>query len=107
MARWQDRMADYLAATARHDEAERLMARAERIFSKLARTLDDDRAYEIAGVGLADNRSLRAYAEKRRAFTALRASVADAGLLARMTAAGAVQCAGRAANDAGKPAGWA
>jgi hypothetical protein len=44
------------------------MARAERVLDRLIENgVDDDRAYKLAGVNLADVRQLRAYGEMQRA----------------------------------------
>ena len=101
MTMWNDRLVEYLAATARHAEAERLMQRAERTMDKLAKRCGDERAYEIAGVGLADERSTRAYQQERRASDALKDSLRGEGLLVRLKAIGAIRCAKlpRTAND--------
>jgi hypothetical protein len=69
---WKQCLVEYLDANARHATADRLMSRAERIFDKLSRKgVKDERAYTLAGVGLADERSVRAYQEKMRAFERL------------------------------------
>ena len=95
----------YLDATARHAEATRLMVRAQRTFNKLCiRGVDEDRAYKLAGVGLADVRDVRACTEEREAFARLKAVLVfgPPDLVALIRIAGAVFCAHipRAANRA-------
>ena len=87
---WQPRLIEYLAAKARHAAAERLMHRAERTFDKLAKRCGDKRAYEIAGVELADERSVRAYQQERRAFDALKGSLRGEPFRVRLKAIGAI-----------------
>ena len=99
---WRERLGKYLDAKRRDDEAKRVMLRAERTFGKLARRIGDERAYIIAGVSLADNRSIRTSREKRRVGDELKASLRDADTLTRLATYGAVMCADhpRAGNDA-------
>jgi hypothetical protein len=57
-----------IVAVARYHEATRVMARAERILDRMIEHgVAEDRAYTIAGVGLADRRCIRAYHEMKRA----------------------------------------
>lgn len=103
---WHDCLAEYLAAKARHAEADRLYHRAGRTLRKLARWASDDRAYELAGMSLADNRCLRAYAEQRRARDKLKAALTGRiSTMTRLSVAGRVLCAHlpRAANDRQEP----
>ena len=81
-------LAHYLAAKARHAEARRLLARAERPFARLSKGFD-----EIAGVGLADQRSLKAYREEGEAFARLRATLRGGDYANQLLAFGAVACA--------------
>jgi hypothetical protein len=90
---WKERLAKYLAAKARHADSERLMHRAGRTFDKLAKRCGDKRAYEIAGVELADERSLRAYQQECRAFDALKDSLRGEPFRVRLRAIGAIRCA--------------
>jgi hypothetical protein len=61
------------------------MSRAERIFDKLSRKgVKDERAYTLAGVGLADERSMRAYQEEMRAFERLCLSLQDEDGMTRL-----------------------
>jgi hypothetical protein len=55
----------------------RIMKRAERTFFRLAdrHGVEERRAYTIAGVALADERSVRAYQEMLQAFERLKSSV--------------------------------
>lgn len=102
IAMWQERLSKYLDAKAKHDQAKHIMRRAERLAWKhLAKRVGDDRAYQIAGVALADERSVRAYREMRLAFDELKAALEGRTLLDRLAAGGAVLCADlpRAAND--------
>jgi hypothetical protein len=98
---WRPLLAEYLAAKARHREAEQLFHRSQRTFEKLARRLDDRRAYTLAGVNMADERSVRAYQVQRKAFQRLRSAIGRLGALERCMAIGAVMCAElpEAAND--------
>ena len=89
---WNERLAKYLAAKECHADSERLMHRAERTFDKLAKRCGDKRAYEIAGVGLADERSVRAYQQERRAFDALVDSLRGEPVNVRLKAIGAIRC---------------
>jgi hypothetical protein len=91
-------LAHYLAAKARHAEARRLLARAERPFARLSKGFDEYHertlwAYEIAGVGLADQRSLKAYREEGEAFARLRATLRGGDYANQLLAFGAVACA--------------
>ena len=81
---WQQRLAEYREAKARDDEAKRLMSRAERTADKLAKRIGDKRAYEIAGVNLADVRSLRTYQDLDVATKALMESLRGATVPARI-----------------------
>jgi hypothetical protein len=55
-------MTAYLAAQRQHHEAEQLMAAAEATLDRLIESgVDEDRAWTLAGVNLADVRCLRAY----------------------------------------------
>ena len=83
-------------AKARYAIAQRLMSRAERTFNKLSmKGVEDERAYTLAGVDLADERSVRACQEKKRAFELLRLSLQDEDGTTRLGAA----MMGFAAND--------
>jgi hypothetical protein len=55
---WRHRLVEYLAAKARHDEARRLFDSATRTFFTLAdrKGVEEQRAYTIAGLSLADER---------------------------------------------------
>jgi hypothetical protein len=65
---WKQRLVEYRAAKARHDAATRLLHRASRTFNKLSeRGVKDERAYTLAGLRLADERSVRACQEEMRA----------------------------------------
>ena len=98
---WQQRLAEYREAKARDDEAGRLMARAERTFDKLAKRMGDERAYVVAGVNFADERSVRASKDCQRALFALRDSLQGETVVNRLKAKGVVLClnAPVAAND--------
>jgi hypothetical protein len=98
---WQPLVIEYLGTKARHDDAKCLMHHAERTFDKLAKRYGDERAYEIAGVGLADERSVRACQQHRRAFDALVGSLRGEPFLVRLRAIGVIRCADlpRTAND--------
>jgi hypothetical protein len=98
---WQPIVIEYLAAKARHADSERLMHRAGRTFDKLAKRCGDKRAYEIAGLALADERNLRAYQQERRAFDSLMGSLRGKPHHVRLKALGAIWCAElpAAAND--------
>src|SRR5512134_2057162 len=100
---WRDALAAYLAAHARHEDAERGYHRVGRVFEKLVkRGVDDERAYELAGLSLADRRGLQACGEKRVALEALRASLRGESIVTRLMVASAVACADgvpRPAND--------
>jgi hypothetical protein len=89
-------VASYLAAQRQHREAERVMARAERMLDRMIEHgVDEDRAYKLAGVALADARSVRAYQDMRQAREALALSVRNQGTVARLLARGAMVCADR------------
>ena len=90
---WNERLVEYLAAKARHAEAERLGHRAFRTFDKLAKRCGDKRAYVIAGAELADKRILRAYQQERRASDALVDSLRAEPRHVRLKAMGAIWCA--------------
>jgi hypothetical protein len=101
MTGWRQHFAAYLAAQRQHREASRVMARAERVLDRLIeRGVDEDRAYKVAGVGLADVRAGRAYQEMSRALETLRASAWTSSTAARLVAHGVWLCADvpRAAN---------
>ncbi|HKU63813.1 MAG TPA: hypothetical protein VJQ06_02045 [Rhizomicrobium sp.] len=53
-------LAAYLAAHLEDQKATAAMDRAEQLFRRLRRSLPDDDAYRLAGVNLADRRSLQA-----------------------------------------------
>jgi hypothetical protein len=101
---WRIRLEEYIAARARNAEAEATMARAERIFHKLRkRGVDDDRAYALAGVHLADCRSITAGAEEREALRRIGTAMTDCPSAERYEAIGAVMAITKeweAANDA-------
>jgi hypothetical protein len=97
---WRQHLAAFLIAQARHQEAARVMARAERTFFRLLkRGVDENRAYTIAGVNLADERSVRTYQDMKQAFDRLRVSCQNTAT--RLWANGAWLCGvlPRAAND--------
>jgi hypothetical protein len=98
---WQPRLIEYLAAKARHADSERLMHRAERTFDKLAKRCGAKRAYEIVGLELADERSVRACQQERRAFDAFTDSLRGEPFRVRLKAIGVIRCAELppAAND--------
>jgi hypothetical protein len=61
-------MTSYIIALARYREAERVMARAERMLDRMIEHgVEETRAYTVAGVNLTDRRCIRAYQEMRRA----------------------------------------
>jgi hypothetical protein len=61
-------MTSYIVALARYREAERVMARAERNLDRMIEHgVEEGRAWQLAGVDLADRRVLRAYDEMLRA----------------------------------------
>jgi hypothetical protein len=81
----QHLVASYLAAQRQHHEAARLMARCERVLDRLIEGgVDENRAYTLAGVALADVRSLRAYGEMSRAREALKSSVRNESTATRL-----------------------
>jgi hypothetical protein len=91
---WRTLAAEYLAAKAQHDNSEKLFHRASRIAMKLiARRVDDDRAYALAGVGLADERNVRAYQAQRLALERLRDHLRGCDIVDRVLAIGIVLCA--------------
>jgi hypothetical protein len=74
MVNTQHLVALYLAAERQHHEAARLMARCEQLFDELVeRGVDENRAWLLAGVHLADIRSIRAYQKMTRALWLLKA----------------------------------
>jgi hypothetical protein len=67
---------DYLTTRRSHDEADRVFNQAERIFRRAVKAgIPDKRAYDIAGVNLADHRVLRAYQIQEGARARLRAAL--------------------------------
>jgi len=67
-------LAAYFAAKRQHHEAARLMARAERTLDRLIENgVDENRAWLLAGVHLADVRCIRAYQKMTRALRLLKA----------------------------------
>jgi hypothetical protein len=69
----QHLVASYLAAERQHHEAARLMARCEQMLDRLIDNgVDENLAWTIAGVNLADVREVRAYQQMRRAGDRLR-----------------------------------
>lgn len=104
MTIWQTRLEEYVAARAHHSEARRTMARAERAFHKLLkRGIDEDRAYKIAGVNLADRRSLAASKDARAALHRLGEALTGCSSAERYQAIGAllvITSEMEAANDA-------
>ena len=95
--------ASALATISRPRLGRRLMGRAERTFARLSKGFDEYhertlRAYEIAGFGLADQRSLKAYREEGEAFARLRETLRGGRL--REPATGLWRChLRRAATD--------
>jgi hypothetical protein len=59
----------------------------------IARRVDDDRAYALAGVGLADERNVRAYQAQRLALERLRDHLRGYDIVDRVLAIGIVLCA--------------
>ena len=100
---WRQALADYLSAVATHHEAEKLYWRAVRIFCKLGRRCSDSRAYELAGLGLADRRSIAAPASKRKAYTALKEALQGEPAATVITALGAAVCATSLPRPANEP----
>jgi hypothetical protein len=80
----------FVSAAERHAEAERVRAAAERLFRRLRRHHDDDAAYDMAGVNLADRRALAAAAAERVAMEALAISLVGAPTAERLAGAGVV-----------------
>lgn len=105
VAHWRDLLAEYLEAKRRHNETQRIMDRAQRLAWKhLAKRVGDERAYQLAGVSLADERNVRAYAAEQEARERLIASLQGVYIdrFAKLMAFGALLCSERpdAANDA-------
>jgi hypothetical protein len=104
MTIWKARLEEYIAARARNAEAKATMARAERVFHKLLkRGVDEDHAYKLAGVNLADRRSIAAYHEEREALHRIGEALTGCPTAERYQAIGAVLVITRemeAANDA-------
>jgi hypothetical protein len=93
---WKQHLAAYIAAERQHHAAERIMARAERVLDRLLEhDVDENRAYMLAGVALADVRSLRAYQEMSRAGELLKSSLQNESTAIRLLARGAWLCAKR------------
>lgn len=86
---------EYLAAKQLHAEAQRLYYRAWRTFTKLSdRSMDEDRAYKLAGVGLADVRALAADKARRQARDRLkRYTLGLDDFVEQILVFGAVMCA--------------
>jgi hypothetical protein len=85
MTRWEQHFTAYLAAQRQHDEAARLMARAERNLDRMIEHgVAEDRAWLLAGVHLCDVRNLRAYGEMSRAREALKSSVRNESTATRL-----------------------
>jgi hypothetical protein len=89
---WKQRLVEYRAAKARHDAAMRLLQLSER-------GVEDERAYTLAGLRLADERSVRACQEEMRAFERLRSALRCEGTATHLLACGALLDVPRAAND--------
>jgi hypothetical protein len=89
---WRHHLVEYLAAKARHNEARRLFDRATRTFFTLAgrKGVEEERAYTIAGLGLADKRMVSAYQAQIGACDRLLASLRCESTTARLLAKGAV-----------------
>ena len=67
---------DYLVAHRNHDDADKLFNQAGRIFRRLERNgIPDGRAYVLAGLPLADERTLRTYGVQRDARERLHAAL--------------------------------
>jgi hypothetical protein len=61
-------MTSYVIALAQYQAARRRMVRAERLLDRLLEHgVDEDRAWQLAGMHLCDVRCIKAYAEMRRA----------------------------------------
>lgn len=65
-------VAEFCRASVAHDEAKQGMEKSQRLFIRLRRKQADESAYDAAGVGFADRRSLRAYRAMMEALKALR-----------------------------------
>jgi hypothetical protein len=78
-------VASYLAAERQHHEAARLMARAERVLDRLIEHgVNENRAWQLAGVHLCDVRSLHASQHMRRARELLKSSVRNESTVTRL-----------------------
>jgi hypothetical protein len=78
-------MTSYIVALAQYHAARHTMARAERNLDRMIEHgADENRAYTLAGVALADVRSLRAYGEMSRAREALKSSVRNESTATRL-----------------------
>jgi hypothetical protein len=100
---WRQATDDYIAARRRHSEAERLMKEADDFaWDDLAKRpgMTEERAYELAGCRLADQRSLRAYAAEREAFSRLNATLVGADWLTLKQVRSMVLCADLRPEDA-------
>ena len=99
-AMWKQRLVEYRAAKARHDAATRLVHRASRTFNKLSeRGVEDEQAYTLAGLRLADERSVRACQEEMHAFERLRFALRCESTATHLLACGALLDVPGAAND--------
>jgi hypothetical protein len=91
-------LTNYLAAKAHHAEASHLFLRAARTAAKLARRSGGSdaawaRACIVAGVELADHRSLAAHREMERVLAALKTALRRESVQTRLAVAGIVLCA--------------
>jgi hypothetical protein len=58
---WQQRLTDFVTADAKYKQAEKAFNRSVRIAERLSKNMpgDENRAWKIAGVALADERDIR------------------------------------------------
>jgi hypothetical protein len=98
---WRTLACEYLAAKAQHHEADKLYIRATRTWFKLAKRIDDKRAFQVAGVEMADERSTRACQAELQAWRRLKDHLREINLVDRILAVGIIMCADvpHSAND--------
>lgn len=94
MDEWRNRLTEFVIADAKYKEAKTAFNRSVRIAERLCRNMpgDEDRAWEIAGVALADRRDLKTYQVRRRAIEALWSALRGRYLNEKIKAFGVVWC---------------
>lgn len=104
MRHWRECLSRYLEARQQDRDADRAHNRAEKNWLRLSGRMDDSRAYKIADVDFADQRSLKASRRRHDAERALYGSLRSEGAMIRLYVLGLIWCESipKAQNDNGR-----